>query len=256
MNVEPRRRDELISIWPQERISLDCFATLTMDLTAPFFMDMGLCSSAAHDLRFTIRSAIGWELGVFGAQSRTSEQVTDWLERFAFEFRHNASEFVREKFWVWVRDIYTHVPADRPNWEMYEMFFFRWSVEMRDGQDTAGCFRDGRSVYEAYHAFTRARRLDERITERRSCRISAWDQSMILRMHGPAEVDVDTSFDPFGVVEATADRNYFQQFWEYLLPQLSEQEKDALFTSLRWRCREDFRLPLLVPPSSLSRSVR
>jgi hypothetical protein len=142
---------------------------------------------------------------------------------------------------------------------MYEMFFFEWSVQMRDGQDIAGCFGDARSVYETYHAFVRARRLDERIRESRHRCLSAWDQKILGLRSYPvleAEMDPDTTFDPFAVVEATADRNYFQQFWEHLLPLLTKGEQKALLNSLQRRYETDFRLPNMVAPAALTRGIR
>src|SRR6185437_4187085 len=127
---------------------------------------------------------------------------------------------------------------------MYETFFFEWSIAMRDGKDTAGCFADPRFVYESYCAFVRARRLDQRIAESRTRRLSAWDKK-ILSLCGlftfESRGELRYLFDPFGVVDSSAERNHFQEFWEYMLPYLTEEERERLLASMRIHFPDDFR---------------
>ena len=87
----------------------------------------------------------------------------------------------------------------------------------------------------------------------------AWDEK-IFALRGYSlleeEINYDTVFDPFAVVEATAQRNYFQEFWEYLGPRLSKNEQKRLLQTLRRHYDKDFRLPDLVAPGALRRCTR
>jgi hypothetical protein len=259
VETEPTARGELVALWPQEFIGRDCFAILAMDVTAPFIPDMGLCIPHVADVRRAIRVELERQPMVLRLCGTNSDENAEWLEHLAGHLRDHVEKPLRESFWGWIRDTYTMAPADRPNWEMYERFFYEWSVKMRDGEDTAGCFNDARLVYEAYSAFVQGRMLSMRIHESRRRQLSFWDVK-IFELCGyslsEAEVDYDTIFDPFAAVQATAERNYFQAFWEYLLPELSGRERDSLFSLLQWRYQDDFRLPLLASPPNLVRRIR
>jgi hypothetical protein len=123
----------------------------------------------------------------------------------------------------------------------------------------AGCFNTAEVVYQAYLSFVSGRRLGTRIRESRSKRISNWDQRVFAACGysvSEHEINHDTVFDPFAIVVATADRNYFQGFWEYLLPAMSEGEQERLFVVLRRHYQDDFRSAILVPPAALTPQVR
>jgi hypothetical protein len=230
-----------------------------MDVTAPFVSDMGLCHRGIQEVRSTVRAAIQKEIGLFVSGDATAQQITHWLCVFADQLRQHAAESIREHFWSWVRDTYTLVPADRPNWEMYQAFFFRWSVGMRDGQDIARCFRDARAIQRSHDAFVRAKRLAERVNQSWRGELSTWDEMIFgVRSYARARdaVNFETLFDPFAVVEATSDRNYFQEFWEYLVLLLTEEEQAGLFRRLQLEYKDDFRLPELVAPHALTRLIR
>lgn len=248
----------LLSIWPQDFISPNCLATISFDIAAPFFLDMGLWADGLEGLRAVLREKISrdpWILQMF-ATSRADQER--WLAEFDAMLRRRASEDARQYFRNWVRDTYTLGPADRPNWEMYEMFFFTWAVHMRLGEDTAGCFDDPQAVHEAHCAFVRARNLKQRIAESRNRKLSAWDEK-VFSIRGytlvEADVDCDAVFDPFYVVESTSNLNYFRAFWEHLLPRLSGDERDGLLRALRKHYADDFRLLDLVSPLALTRAV-
>jgi hypothetical protein len=247
----------LLSLWPQEHISRVCLATLGMDLTAPFLSDMGLQLESVEELRAAFREGIG---GAPWLLSATQADQVNWLESLDARLGNSVADYEKQRFWRWLRDTYTLAPADRPNWEMYEMFFFEWSVGMRSGQDSAGCFSSSQSVYEVYFAFIPSRRLELRIDEARSRKLSAWDEK-IFSICGYSlsedQVNHETVFDPFGVVEPTANRNYFQQFWEYLVRQLSKEELQQVFEAVRrYDTNLNSRLPDLVRPEDLNRRVR
>jgi hypothetical protein len=187
----------MLSLWPQEHISRDCLATMGMDVTAPFLSDMGLALEGVEALRATFRGEIDRAPWVLSAAD--ADRVK-WLETVDALLTNSVAENDRQRFWRWLRDTYTLAPADRPNWEMYEMFFFQWSVGMRSGQDSAGCFTSPQSVYEAYYAFIPSRKLKLRIVEARSRSLSTWDEKM-FSICGYSlceeEVNYDTVFDPF-----------------------------------------------------------
>jgi hypothetical protein len=52
---------DLISLWPQNRIHVDCLVTISMDITAPFLSDMGMAALGAEPLREAFRERIGEE---------------------------------------------------------------------------------------------------------------------------------------------------------------------------------------------------
>jgi hypothetical protein len=251
---------DLVSLWPQEHVSRDCLATISMDLTAPFLSDMGLCMEGTGALRAAFRKKIDEAPWVLSPGGTAQADKAKWLDDLEVLLRGSVPDGVRLHFWEWVRDTYTFVPADRPNWEMYEMFFFEWSVGMRSGEDALGCFADPRATYEAYYAFVPSRRLKQRIEESRHRKLSAWDErifSLCGYTLSEEEVDCDTIFEPFGLVDATANRNYFQQFWDYLIPLLSKDELERLFhTVRRYDMKMNNRLPNLVPPADLRRNIR
>jgi len=246
--------------WPQGFICEHCFATLSMDITAPFFSDMGLTMVGIEDLRAALREGLqegALDLSMYGSgQTR----MTEWLADLEFVPPNRLPRTVMQDFGKWIRDTYTFVPADRPNWEMYDVFFHRWSVDMRKRQfDSAGCFVDAQAIFETYQAFVPGRRLDERIRESRRRKLSTWDDKIFLQCGyslSEEEVNCDVALDPFGAVDATANRNYFQAFWEHLFPRLTKQEQEQLFLALQRHYDGDFRLLSLVPPAELTRSIR
>jgi len=256
---DPTQPDDFDAIWPQGRLDLNCFATLSMDSTASFLSDMGLCTSSVPNLRSAIRRSMGQRWDLFSQLGLSSEEAWSWQSDFSGLLAKSVDRRCRAHFWGWIRDTFTMVPADRPNWEMYEMFFFRWSVDMRDGEDTAKCFERPGAVYDAHHVFTRGRRLTERIADTWKRDLSEWDRKVFVARSyafSENEINSETRFDPFAVVEATAERNYFQEFWEYLLPLLSQEEQVALEACLRRTYEDDFRLPSIVAPAALSRQIR
>jgi hypothetical protein len=229
-----------------------------MDITAPFLPDMGLCMPGIESLREAFRTRIAQEPNLFRTGGAAEMEIVQWLDRLEAILLEEVSDGVRQQFWSWIKNTYTMVPADRPNWEMYDMFFSQWSVGMRSGNDTAGCFADPGAVYDAYYAFVRARRLGPRIEESRQRKLSAWDARIFVICDyslSEDEIDDENVFDPFAVVDATASRNYFQTFWEYLLPQLSQMEATQLFQAVR-RYDMNGRMPDLVEPNALQRIVR
>ncbi|HXJ41122.1 MAG TPA: hypothetical protein VNH18_17700 [Bryobacteraceae bacterium] len=94
-----------------------------MDVTAPFLNDMGLALEGVEELRAAFREGIDRAPWVFSAAQ--AERVK-FLETLDGLLEKSISEEDRQPFWRWLRDTYTLAPADRPNWEMYEMFFFEW----------------------------------------------------------------------------------------------------------------------------------
>jgi len=182
-----------------------------------------------------------------------------WVKAFAESLQGEVSQQVLDDFWRWIAETYTLTPADRPNWEGYETFFFEWYVHMRDGEDTARCFKAPREVYETYVAFNPARRLDLRIQESRTRSLSDWDATVFSRCKyslSQGDLENEETFDPFGSVSATAERNYFQRFWEHLDPRLSADEKGQLFVSLRQYHKDRPWQQDMVPPDKLSRQIR
>jgi hypothetical protein len=232
---------------------------MAMDLTAPFLFDMGLGVEGAESLRSVFQAMIDQDPSILVTGGALSDKIK-WLEELEALFRRSVPDQLRQHFWTWLRNTYTFVPADRPNWEMYEMFFFVWSVGMRDGGDTAKCFTDPASVCEMYHAFVSSRQLKARIKQARRTTLSSWDHR-IFSLCGYSlsedEIDCDTIFDPFGVVDATANRNYFQFFFEHLLRRLPPQDIESLFWAVRrYDDSLNSRLPDLVRPTELRRDVR
>jgi hypothetical protein len=249
----------LIALWPQNRIHVDCFVTISMDITAPFLSDMGMPAHGTESLREAFRERISEEPGTIAAGGPPGADTVDWLERLDGLLQKRVPDSARQQFYVWLRDTYTFVPADRPNWERYESFFFQWSVGMRTREDTAGCFAEPQRVFEAYYAFIPSRELKRRIQEGRRRLLSSWDEKMFsLRRYTLVEEEEYSGeyFDPFGVVDATANRNYFQQFWEYLLPRLSGEERKRLYDAMREYYRTTSFLTELLPPDQLTSSAR
>jgi hypothetical protein len=246
--------------WPQGFVCGDCLATLSMDITAPFFSDMGLTMAGIEDLRVVLREGV--QEGALDLSKNGSSQtrMTEWLAALEHVPQNRLPGTAIQDFGKWIRDTYTFVPADRPNWEMYEVFFHRWSVGMRKRQfDSAGCFVDAQAIFETYQAFLPGRRLDDRILESRRRKLSTWDEKIFLQCAyslSEEEVDCESVFEPFGVVQATANRNYFQEFWEHLFPRLTKEEQEQLFLVLQRHYDGDFRLPSLVRPAELTRSIR
>lgn len=112
-----------------------------------------------------------------------------WVEALDEMVSKRSGSHAVTEFHRWIAETYTHVPADRPNWEGYEMFFFHCSVGMREDDDWAGCFEDGRAVYQAYDGFVRARRIDLRIEESRSrCHVRSLCFSIVLGISSPAPI--------------------------------------------------------------------
>jgi hypothetical protein len=249
----------LISLWPQERIQIDSFVTISMDITAAFLGDMGMAPNGLEPLRQAFRESIGQEPDVVASGGPPGADAAGWLERLDSLLQRKVPDSVRQQFYTWLADTYTFVPADRPNWERYEMFFFQWSVGMRTGEDNAGCFPDPHLVYQAYDAFIPARQLKRRIQESRRRPLSQWDERMFsLRRYTLDEEEEDSGecFDPFGVVDSTANRNYFQQFWEYLFPRLSEDYRRRLYEAMWEYYQRTSVLTELLPPDHLTRSAR
>lgn len=120
--------------------------TKRADITALFLADMGLCVSGIETLRAAFRTRITQEPNLFQTGGAADGEIVQWLDHLDATLRDEVAENVRQHFWNWIRNTYTMVPADRPNWEMYDMFFFEWSVGMRSGKDTAGCFADPGAV--------------------------------------------------------------------------------------------------------------
>jgi hypothetical protein len=229
-----------------------------MDITAPFFTDMGLVIGSTEIFRSAVRTEIERDPGVIDRAGATEAQKREWLSSFDTRLRVSLGQVMTERFWAWVSNTYTFSPADRPNWELYDMFFFTWSTGMRDGVDIAGCFTNPILVYQAYNAFVPGRRLKERIADGRQRVLSRWDEKVFdICGYSLSEEDVDweTIFEPFGTVDATASRNYFQEFWEYALPIFSEKECINLYQAVR-KSDINERLPDLVVPGELNRSVR
>jgi hypothetical protein len=244
------------AVWPQDRIDRDCFAILALDITAPFLSDMGLHIRELPALLATVRSLLETEPQILTGCPQAEKQR--WIEALDQIVAGRIGSNAVTEFHRWIGETYTHVPADRPNWEGYEMFFFEWSVYMRDGEDRARCFNAPQSVYEDYYGFVRSRRTDLRIQESRSRSISAWDQRILaLGRYSLSENEEDEEkFDPFGAVGATCERYAFQLFWEYLLPRLSPLEKQQLWTAAG-RYYDD-RVGMqreLVEPDQLTRAV-
>jgi hypothetical protein len=230
-----------------------------MDITAHFLSDMGIPVERMAVLRETFRKKISQEPVIMAFGKTTEDDRREWLGRLDFFLQERISDSVRQQFYAWVKDTFTTVPADRPNWERYEMFFHQWSVGMRTMRDTAGCFTDPQGIYEAYHAFVPSRMLKMRIQEGTRRKLSPWDAEMFgLRRYSVLEDDWDSAeyFDPFGVVYATANRNYFQQFWEYLFPQLAVEERTRLYDAMWEHYRRTTFLTELLPPERLTRGAR
>jgi hypothetical protein len=243
--------------WPQDRIGRDCFAILAMDITAPFLSDMGLHIRELPTFVATLRSFLEVEPQILTAASGRAEKEL-WIEAFDQVATGSVGRSALAEFHRWIAETYTYTPADRPNWEGYEMFFFEWSVYMRDGDDHVRCFDDARAVFEAYYSFVLARRIDARIQERRSHLISAWDQRILALGHYSLSEDLEDEdqFDPFAAVSATSDRYAFQLFWEYLLPHLSVAEQQRLWEALGRHYDGKARMQReLVKPNQLTRAV-
>lgn len=241
--------------WPQDRISREPFAVLSMDLTAPFISDMGLHVLDIEPLRASARTCIESDPRMLRGGSRDDKLW--WLGLFEQALTDRAGSQSFEEFCRWISETYTYAPADRPNWEAYEMFFFEWSVHMRDGEDTAACFVDPDAVYEAYYGFVPSRRIDVRIKESRSRTLSTWDQHVFSLVGYTLVEDSENEedFDPFAAVEATATRFYFQQFWEYLLERLSKEEESTLWQALRRHYDGQSWAQNTVSPRALTRNV-
>ena len=242
--------------WPQDRIDRDCFAILAMDLTAPFLSDMGLHMRELGTFLTTLRALLETEPQILKVCAQAEKER--WVKAFGRKATESVGRNAVEVFHRWLAETYTHVPADRPNWEGYEMFFFEWSAYMRDGDDIARCFEEARAVYETYCSFVRSRKIDARIQESRRRAISSWDQRVLALGHYSLSEDLEdeAQFDPFAAVSATCDRYAFQLFWEYLLPHLSTLEQERLWEALgryydgRVRMQRE-----LVKPSQLTRAV-
>ena len=245
----------LRALWPQDHINVDCLVAISMDISAPFLADMGLLPEGMGPFRDAFRQRIDEQPQIL------AHEVDElaWLGRLDGLLQTRVPDYVRQHFWSWVKDTFTYVPADRPNWERYETFFSQWSVGMRTGKDNAECFTDAKGVYAAYYSFVPARGLKQRIRNARGSELSAWDERMFsLRRYSFDQEDVDPGEhpDPFGVIEATAERNYFQQFWEFLYPRLSNDERRGLYDAMwKYYGRWSF-LKELLPPDRLTRRAR
>ena len=216
---------------------------------------MGLLPEAMGPLRSVLRDRIERQpegLGYDGDELL-------WVESVDEAFKAEIPAWVRQHFWDWVRDIYTWVPADRPNWSLYRDFFFQWSVGMRTGKDKAGCFVSAERVYRTYYTFLSSRNLKQRIREAKDDTISAWDERVLsLPRFAPFDEELDDG-EPtnlLGIVESTATMNYFQQFWDFLCPALREDERERLYTAVQSYYNQMSFFPELVAPSRLTRSVR
>ena len=250
---------DLSAFWPQNRIDFDCFVTIGMDISAPLLSDMGLQAAGIEPLRATFREKIDENPEILAIGVASGADKVRWLEQLDDLLQKNVAGATRQHFYEWVRDTYTLVPADRPNWERYETFFFQWSVGMRTGEDRARCFAEPARVYEAYYAFIASRKLKQRIQDASRRSLSPWDEKMFyLRRYSLVEEEMDSAefLDPFGAAHPTSNRNYFQQFWEYLAPRLSGEERKRLYDSIwEYYGRTSFMLDL-VPPDQLTRGTR
>jgi hypothetical protein len=242
--------------WPQDRIDRDCFAILAMNLTAPFLSDMGLHIRELGAFLMTLRALLETDPQILKVCGQAEQER--WVEAFCRMVTESVGRNAVEEFHRWIAETYTHAPSDRPNWEGYEMFFFEWSVYMRDGIDTARCFDEPQAVYEAYCGFVVSRRIDERIREGRSRLVSSWDQRILALGHYSLLEDLEDEeqFDPFGAVGATCHRYAFQLFWEHLLPHLSAPQQRRLWEALGRYYDGRTRMQLeLVRPNQLTRAI-
>ncbi len=216
---------------------------------------MGLLPGAMELLRSILREKINQEPeGLDWGGDKLP-----WLEGLDGLIRARAPDFVSEHFWTWVRDTFTWVPADRPNWSLFAGFFFPWSIGMRAGKDNAGCFTDAGWVYRTYCSFLPLRGLNQRIRDAKANPLSAWDERMfLLRRYSFREEDLEDGEyrNPLGIVESTAEMNYFQQFWEFLYPRLTDDERGRLYDATLSYYHQMSFFTELVTPDKLTRNVR
>jgi len=247
---------DLLSVWPQNFINVHCFVAIGMDITAPFLEDMGVYMTGIGDLRHLARSRLEEAPGLLARTGNRKE----WVTSFEEIAQKRLSERTLEEFVRWIDETLTSAPADRPSWEAYEDYLFEWQINMRDGKDTARCFDDPTCVYDAYRAFVLERRLDARIRESRRRHISEWDHRVLAWGRyslSEQDVEIDEISDPFSVVSASANRNHFQQLWEYVSAQLTSSEKHRLLDALKLYYREyPWRTPHLVHPDLLNRRLK
>ena len=194
---------------------------------------MGLHIRELPTLLATVRSFLEIEPQFLNTGCARAEKER-WVEALDQIAARSVGSNAMAEFHRWIAETYTYTPADRPNWEGYEMFFFEWSVYMRDGDDRAHCFQEAQAVYEDYYSFVVSRGIDARIQKSRNRSISSWDHRILALGHYSLSEDLEDGdqFDPFTAVRATCDRYAFQLFWEYLLPHLSAHDQDRLWEAL------------------------
>jgi hypothetical protein len=130
---------------------------------------------------------------------------------------------------------------------------------MRTGEDNAGCFTDAAWVYRTYCTFLTSRETKQRIRDAKGNPLSAWDERMfLLRRYSFREEDLEDGeyTNPLGIVQSTAEMNYFQQFWEFLSPRLTDDERQRLYNAVWSYYRPMSFVTELVTPDKLTRSVR
>jgi hypothetical protein len=249
--------EHIPGMWPQEHISVDCLAILSLDVTAPFLADMGLPSGSLPHLRRVLRARITEDPEILSAEGASVTDKTTWLVKLFDALRSEGRESIAGDFESWIRNTYTLAPADRPNWETYESWFYEWAARTRGHQGRTGLFANEQLIYDSYVGFVHDRDVSNRLERRRFMRLTPWDSHIFdLRGFTTSEdlIDHETWLDPFLIVRASSSRNHFQEFWEYIIPLLTSQEMIELHRAAQ-QCADPRLLAALVAPLSLVRDV-
>lgn len=198
------------------------FTLLSMDRTDPVIPYMGIPLEDRAGFRKRLRELIQDNRREYLADpTRVPDLAAKVLSSLA---RHDGPE-AAERFHTWATTVFAETHADQPQWAGWSALF-RASPLLRRAERTGVLPADTcQRLTDRLSAHPDEGRLAEAIADAKAMPMSDWDLEMYA-IHGFA--DQDELSDPFTMVRFIAELHGFQEFWEWMRPRLSPEQKEAL----------------------------
>lgn len=214
---------------------VEAIALLSMDLTGPFFTDMGLKVPDLLRFQSVLRDGMGLDERVFREDMTANHPkvVEAILSRLRGVW---GSEFM-EQFSIWFEDVFRWETGE---WVSYRLALTSWAARLgANGADQLGLGPACSELADLHNRLVENPTLHERLSDAKARERSRWDTHVCdLRRYSEDEeavnranatADVIVARYTFDGIIRSAEQNGLQLFWEELLRHLDPRSEEKLY---------------------------
>jgi hypothetical protein len=197
------------------------FILLSMDVITPFWEAMGLRLRDSKYFQNLLRSLIIENRKIY---EQDPETIPPLAARVFEQLESLMGKSESESLYKWATNIYNEVHADQPQWSAWEIIFFRAAYNAQIKKQLGLPEEEIDSILSKYKKDLDTADVEQKIESLKTKPLSDWD----LEMYSIHQFHNDDLNNPFDLVLRFIRMNRFQNFWEGLLQNLSEDEKVIL----------------------------